>query len=353
EGQPLTALIPAEGLPIDQTLHYGMQIADALAHAHVRGVIHQDLKSANVMVLPDGRIKVLDFGLAKRLEAAASDAATMTREETLTRAGVIVGTLAYMSPEAIRGESVDARADIWSFGVLLYEMASGRRPFQGTSILDLSAAILRDPTPELPGSTSQQIRAIIQRCLAKNSGQRYQAAGEVRAALHALASASSALPAIAAPVVTRRRWILAVGSAAALGAAAVVGIMQWRQPRTYAPLPSKVPEANEYLRLAQYALDTQQEAGRVRALLEPALKLDPKFAAARVLYGFGYVLEIDGGFSNDKTLLYRAEEELLQALKDDPNSSRAHAVLAFVYYYQGRKELVREESETAIKLNPN
>src|SRR5262245_18257122 len=186
EGQPLTALIPAEGLPIHDTLHYGMQIADALGHAHGRGLIHQDLKSANVMVLPDGRIKVLDFGLAKRVDNAASDAATITQEEALTRAGVIVGTLAYMSPEAIRGEAVDARTDIWSFGILVYEMACGRRPFQGLSILDLSAAILRDPIPELPATASQQIRPIVERCLAKNLGQRYQSAGEVRAALDAL-----------------------------------------------------------------------------------------------------------------------------------------------------------------------
>src|SRR5262249_51802962 len=163
--------------------------------------------------------------------------------------------------------------------------ASGGRPFRGTSILDLSAAILRDPIPELPGNASQQIRPIIQRCLAKNVGQRYQSAGEVRAALDALTAASSTSLPIATPVVSRRRWILTAGSVAVLGVAALVGIFEWRQPRTYGPIPSKVPEANEYLRLAQYALDTQQEAGRVRALLEQALKLDPKFSAARVLYG--------------------------------------------------------------------
>ena len=351
EGRPLSAVIPKNGLPQEQTLHYGTQIADALAHAHDRGVIHRDLKTANVMVQPDGRVKVLDFGLAKRLEVVDADAATMTREEPLTRAGVIVGTLAYMSPETMRGGPGDARSDIWSFGVLLHEMASGRRPFEGTSLSDVTAAILRDTIPELPSSVPLQVQSVIRRCLAKDPGQRYQRAGEVRAALDAIRPTST-VPAAAAARMSHRRWLWGVGATFALVATVVVWTLLWPQPPPYTPPGSTVPEANEYLRLAEYALDTQQDSSRMRQHLERALALDPTFAHARVLYGFSYLLEVDGGLSNDTTLLYRAEEELRHALRDDPNSARAHSVLAFVYYYQGKKELIPEEVAKALAINP-
>ena len=132
EGRALRALIPAGGLPESQVLRYGKQIAEALAHSHDHGIVHRDLKSSNVMVTPEDRIKVLDFGLAKRLEkAAGGEEATRTQGTELSQPGFAVGTVAYLSPEVLRGEPADARSDIWSFGVLPYEMAAGALPFQG------------------------------------------------------------------------------------------------------------------------------------------------------------------------------------------------------------------------------
>src|SRR5690349_16728789 len=136
-GKTLDQLIGSSGLPLKDTLKYSIQIADALARAHTAGIVHRDLKPANIIAGEDGRIKLLDFGLAKLTERAAdseTDTATVTAFETpKTEEGMIVGTVAYMSPEQAEGKKIDARSDIFTFGTVLYEMLTGRRPFEGTS----------------------------------------------------------------------------------------------------------------------------------------------------------------------------------------------------------------------------
>ncbi len=181
EGKPLSALIPSDGLPPESVIRYGTQIADALAHAHERGIVHRDLKSQNVVITPEGRAKVLDFGLAARMPQADAEAVTKT-QEALPHAGMLVGTLAYMAPEVLRGEAATARSDIWALGVLLYEMASGRLPFEGKTGTDLAAAIVRESPTSLTGQVSAGFRAIVQHCLAKEPKQRYTHAAEARAA---------------------------------------------------------------------------------------------------------------------------------------------------------------------------
>jgi serine/threonine-protein kinase len=182
EGRPLNESIADGGLAIETAIRYGVQITEALAHAHERGLLHRDLKSPNVMVTRQGRVKVLDFGLAKRVGLERSEETT---QEALTEKGTLVGTLAYMAPEALSGEPVDARSDLWALGVILHEMLAGARPFQGTTAYALSSAILREPAAPLPGRTPTAVRGIIQKCLTKEPGQRYQSAVEVRAALEA------------------------------------------------------------------------------------------------------------------------------------------------------------------------
>jgi serine/threonine protein kinase len=186
EGRPLSESIPPGGLAIEAVVRYGIQVADALAHAHRRGVIHRDLKTANVVLSSDGRAKVLDFGLARRIPPDVHT--TVTRSSDGITPTSLVGTLAYMAPEILLGEAADECSDIWGLGVLLFEMAAGELPFKGRNEFDLTASILRAPAQPLPSGVPAMVRAIIQRCLAKEPIQRYQHAGEVRAALEAVQS---------------------------------------------------------------------------------------------------------------------------------------------------------------------
>ncbi|MDP6605226.1 MAG: protein kinase [Dehalococcoidia bacterium] len=190
EGKPLSELIPPDGLPAESVVSYAMQISDALAHAHERGVVHRDLKGQNVVITPNGRAKVLDFGLATRLPRGDSDEVTKT-QSTLHPDGALVGTLAYMAPEVLRGESATARTDIWALGVLLYQMGSGQLPFSGSTVAETAASILKESAQPLPGHVPQGLRAVTQRSLAKDSSQRYATTGELRAVLEAIASSDS------------------------------------------------------------------------------------------------------------------------------------------------------------------
>jgi len=191
EGKPLSSHLPEDGLPVETVLRYGTQVADALAHAHERGIVHRDLKGSNVVITPEGRVKVLDFGLAKRLGEGDPDD-EMTKSLALTGAGVIVGTLHYLPPEVLRGAPADARSDLWSLGILLFEMAAGRLPFLGGTTFEISSAILREPPAPFPARVPAGLRGVIQHCLVKEPDQRYQRSGELRAALEALQSAASA-----------------------------------------------------------------------------------------------------------------------------------------------------------------
>jgi len=189
EGQPLSALIGAEGLPAEAVLRYGKQIAAALVHAHSRGIIHGDLKSANVIVTPEGLVKVLDFGLARRLPREKLEAATQSLRPQ-ERPGVLSGTLSYMAPEVLRGQPGDQRADLWALGVMLYEACTGQLPFQGNTIFEVSSAILQQPPAPLPSRIPTALIAAIQRCLAKDLAQRFQQASDVQAELESVQGAA-------------------------------------------------------------------------------------------------------------------------------------------------------------------
>ena len=232
DGTPLDRSIPAKGLPIEQTLAYAVQIADALAAAHTAGIVHRDIKPGNIVVTPGGRVKVLDFGLAKLVERAGSEDLTVTAEGA-TRAGVIVGTVAYASPEQIEAKPVDARSDVFSFGAVLYEMLTGRRPFQGESQLSTMAAILRDtPQPVVairPGLPAELSR-ILQRCLEKNRDARYRSGAELRDDLAAV-QARLATPAAGLGAMLHQPRYAITAVLVILAIAGAAGWFGWRTSR--------------------------------------------------------------------------------------------------------------------------
>jgi tetratricopeptide (TPR) repeat protein/predicted Ser/Thr protein kinase len=192
DGEPLAMKIAAGPLALAEIIRYGIEVSDALAHAHDRGVIHRDLKAANVIVSGSDRIKVVDFGLARRLDPDMGDDAPTLG--SMSGPGVAIGTPYAMAPEQVKGGKLDHRTDVWALGVLLYEMASGHKPFGGSSLPELMAAILRDePAPLKLSPAAEPMRAIIHTCLAKDPERRYQRAEDVKLALQALVTGTPTL----------------------------------------------------------------------------------------------------------------------------------------------------------------
>ncbi len=261
EGPTLADRLSHGPLPLDEALAVGLQMAEALEYAHEHGVVHRDLKPANVKLTPDGKVKVLDFGLAKALAGDPSSltATQLAQSPTITHGatsdGVILGTAAYMAPEQAKGRPVDKRADIWGFGAVLYECLSGRRPFAGDSVPDTLAAVMRD-APDLaalPAATPRRVRELVARCLAKDPRQRLRDAGEARIALErALAGEND--EGVGGPEPARRphargrRLRVAGGLAAALAAALAAGWLLRGAPPPAPPTRSTIdPPEGTYL----------------------------------------------------------------------------------------------------------
>ncbi|HUJ81716.1 MAG TPA: protein kinase, partial [Candidatus Acidoferrales bacterium] len=216
EGRSLSAAIQRDSFAPETAVRYGLEISAALAHAHDRGIVHRDLKPANVMITDAGHIKVLDFGLAKRMPQTDLSAATVS-QAPLAQEGGVVGTLMYMAPETLRGEPADARTDLWALGAVLYEMVIGRPPFEGRSGYEICSAILREPPKSFPQHVPVRLQAVIQRCLAKEREHRYQRASEVHAALETIVAEPIGVPTEPRPADAppRRRGVQPIAIAAA------------------------------------------------------------------------------------------------------------------------------------------
>jgi serine/threonine protein kinase len=185
EGKSLDQMLPPSGFDLERLFPLAIQIADALASAHEKGIVHRDLKPANVMVTDDGRVKVLDFGLAKLAESETEDEAT----QLMTQAGMILGTVPYMSPEQVQGQEVDSRSDVFSLGILLFEMTTGKRPFGGDNPASVISAILKEQPPSVTGlklELPNHLGRIVRRCLEKQPQRRYTSAREVHLELDGL-----------------------------------------------------------------------------------------------------------------------------------------------------------------------
>jgi eukaryotic-like serine/threonine-protein kinase len=264
EGRPLSGEILSTGMSLDQVERYGMQLADALSHAHSRGVIHRDLKAANVIVTPSGRLKVLDFGISRRIAPGGGDETTRF-DKSWDSQHTFTGTLPYIAPEVLKGVEADERSDIWSLGVLLYEMATGQRPFRGNTAYELSAAILRERAPAITPPLPPPLQGVIDKCLDKDPGQRYQSAGEVHAALETASTVSRThnfLSGGVTPAGPARIWtwqnILLVAAVAALALGAGYWLKTKKGTKPIAPMPGAI-QSIAVLPLENLSGDPKQE----------------------------------------------------------------------------------------------
>ena len=259
DGQTLGSLIPGKGMGLDELFNVAIPLADALVSAHDAGITHRDLKPGNVMVTGDRRVKVLDFGLAKVHDQAPEVDATHLATEAITEDGRVLGTVPYMSPEQVEGKALDPRSDIFSMGILLYEMATGRRPFEGDSSAALMSAILRESPNSvtvLKEDLPRQLARIIAHCLEKDPDRRFQTAKDLRNELQSLSreietgeileSSTTAVSAIQ-PVKKRSRLPMLVGAGLGLIAVLVLGFLLLRQDGDGVPgsETTKTPPSSE------------------------------------------------------------------------------------------------------------
>jgi serine/threonine-protein kinase len=283
------ARVRGGALPVEEALPIARQIAEALEAAHERGIIHRDLKPANVKVKADGTVKVLDFGLAKALDPVAQGFSpaddpddSPTRTAAGTRAGIILGTAAYMSPEQAKGQVVDKRADIWAFGVVLYEMLTGRPLFAGTDVAETLAAVLRADVDwaALPAATPLAIRRLLKRCLERDQRERLRDIGDARLeiteALAAPAMPGGETAAIASPA----RWQRPAVLVATLVLGLVVGGLIVRPPTRPSPGP---PAPVTRLSIALPRTHVRTNTGRRGVAISPA-GTDVAYVANEQLY---------------------------------------------------------------------
>jgi TolB-like protein/Flp pilus assembly protein TadD len=230
EGESLRELLRSGSLPIRDAVEIGVQIAHGLAAAHEKGIIHRDLKPGNVFVSKDGHVKILDFGIAKlAAPKSAAEPAQATTVVDATEAGTTLGTVGYLSPEQARGMAVDARTDIFSFGVVLYELLAGKRPFVGETATDTVAAILKEEPAPLPAAIPPALQGVVTQCLAKRPDQRFSSAHDLALALRAYSTGE--VPATAAArVAFKKRRAIAFGVIAVAALAVVSGLLVKLRP---------------------------------------------------------------------------------------------------------------------------
>ncbi|MGH9785295.1 MAG: protein kinase domain-containing protein, partial [Terriglobia bacterium] len=261
------------GIPIEEALKIAKQIAEALEHAHEKPIIHRDLKPANIKITPAGQVKVLDFGLAKAFAGAGqpidpADIPTGSRHDTLK--GTILGTPAYMSPEQASGRETDKRADIWSFGCVLYELLSGKQAFDGETVTEILASVLKSEPDwtALPESTPPSIRNLLRRCLQKEAKKRLRDAADVQIEIEETIAASATGTAVAAPAMVappRPLWrrAMPIVLTALATAAIAVGIAIWNRPEAPASRP-----------VSRFAV-TLPPDDRIQVILWPSVAISP------------------------------------------------------------------------------
>ena len=294
EGHTLDEKMKEEPFSLGETLRISLEITEALEKAHKRGIVHRDLKPANIMITPQGHAKVMDFGLAKRiLPGGEKELSRTMTQSSITEAGSIAGTISYMSPEQARGEDIDAKSDIFSLGIIIYEMVTGGHPFSKPSAIETLSSILRDIPPQTqirPKSVNPIIGPILKKALAKDTNTRYQEAAELAADLRKAQKEISGGPGI-------KRLIPIIGAAVVVVAIVVVLAMRFIVPRG-APVPETGPEPISVL-----VADVQNQTGDpvFDGVLESMLSLS--------LDGASYISVFDNKRARSKALDIRPNSE--------------------------------------------
>jgi len=378
-GRSLAALLAAGSIDVPTALRLGRQVAEGLAHAHEAGLIHRDLKAENIMVMEDGQAKILDFGLARRLDPAEGDA-------SLTREGAAVGTVRAMSPEQAQGRAVDARSDLYSLGVLLYEMLTGRPPFPGETAFQVYHRILTESPPpprvlrpELPAELS----ALVMGLLEKDPGERPPDAARVAARLgemearhdlqglgpapqsarelpsDAPTSPYPALPSTPSPspaMIRPRRWLVPV-LLGLFGLVAVVSLAGWlwqSADPTATDSPAPLPQTPyEFYQHGLRLLERYDREGYIEEAIQnfgEALTLDPDYAPAYSGLGRAYWRQFH--IRKDPVWLDLARQNARTAVELAPQMSHGQVTLAFVLIDRGKQEAARETLESVLTLDP-
>ncbi len=385
EGETLAARIHRKPLEMKEALGFAVPVADALAEAHSRGIIHRDIKPQNIMITPRGQVKILDFGLAKVVADRGMLDGEAETQSLLTEAGVIIGTVPYMSPEQVKGEALDACSDIFSFGTVLYEMISGRRPFSAKTMAEIISAILTSEPPQLAHysvAVPAGLEQILSKCLEKHRERRYQTMREVArdlenvrrecesgvAVVPTVDSAAATIRAAAKNQVAKRRAFLTSRLGLALAAlvmlaavASVYALFFGGSRRVPSPSDKSVnsPAYDYYLRGKVNAGSENRENNKnAIKLLEQAIAADPNFAPAYAELAEAYSIQAFyfASGAEKKKLNEDAEVAVEKALALNPDLPEGHSARGLLLWTHDNRfphEQAIQSFKRALALNPN